>query len=1340
MKHLRFKICLLLLWLLRFAETAAQPYTYHHVGVNDGLSHYSVLSIYVDERDLVWVGTSDGLNLWSGYDFTVFKTDPEDSGSLFCDNILRVTGDRNGRIWILTLNGIAQFDISDNRFTTLCTGDDYCIASSGGRLLAGRGNTVFMLREGEMAPVCSLSDASAEITALYADFEHDVILAGTSRHGLWRLKRLGDGTFRESLVLDDVHVTEIYRDSRSRYWIGTNNDGVYVSSDDLSSFRNFRHDSHDANSIGSNFVRTFCEDADQMIYIGTFDGFNTCDPVDGTLHRYTSLGSYTDLGYRTAIESTSVWTIACDSRNNIWIGTYFEGIYCFNPGHNIYSKVTASDNEHNGLSSPIVSGIAEDRSGNLYIATEAGGFCRYDRRTGRFEWVRHLNSQAQDYSYDNIKSLYYDPSADLLWLGTHRGGLFRYDPRTGRLRQYSPPHTRHSTSRIVRQILPWRDRLLLATHAGLWCFDPVSETFDRLSGIEMTGIISELALSADGRSLYLAGDRQLLYRYDFQSRSISSCRFGSEETLAGNLAASHLLEDSSGRIWVGTENDGIYLFRPDSSSFEHICNLTNNKVCSICELADGRFVVTTSNGLNLLDAYGRSTLKLEAHRELPLRMFNQDALFIASDSTIYAGGIDGMISFRIDHLSPAAPLMSIFPMRLTVDGRNCPLDMLDGGVTEIPHNSAVTVKYAVPNLSLISADLQYRLRGHGDDEWIEMPNDNTVTLINLQPALYTLQVRAVDKNGQFFSMHSASLRIMPPWYGRWWAYALLALVALVLLAVVFRIHSTHIELRASLEYERKKSLDQEELGKSKLRFFTNVAHEFRTPLTIIIGHIESLLQSQIFEPRLYRKLMLIYKSATNMQQLTDELLDFRKHEQGYMKIQASEHDLIHFLQELSIVYREYAATQNIVLQFRPQTERLMVWYDTVQLQKVVSNLLSNALKYTECEHGRITLTASREDEWAVIRVEDNGKGIPAAEIESIFQRFYRTDTVHVGSGIGLSLTKGIVERHGGRIEVQSVENQGSVFTVRLPLGSDHLAADQIASKPAAVQTEVAIPDIPDMPDVAEEIVDQSIQQSVRGGERRFKMLVAEDNEELRALFVEIFGDSYQVVLAGDGAEALEIMKRFTPDIIVSDIVMPNMNGFEFCKAVKGNFETSHIPFIALTAYASTANNIRGFQLGADDYIAKPFNTSILLSRCNNLINNRIAMREKFGGQQHIEPQNLVYSSMDRQFIERAMEVIDANIDNPQFSITFFAKEMAMARTKLFVKLKAISGQTPSEFIKTIKLQRAADMLVNNPEYNVSDICELLGFNTLRYFSTCFKQKYGISPLQYRHRRGRLGDS
>lgn len=1323
--------------MLCSARIAAQPSTYHHIGVVDGLSHYSALSIYVDERDLIWVGTSDGLNLWSGYDFTVFKTDPNNPESLFCDNIQRVTGNGNGKIWIQTINGVAEFDIGSNSFTTICTGNDYRICSSGDELYIGQGHSIFRVHDCTVELVYSLCDTSVSISALYADAQRHILLVGTSHHGLYKLEQRPDDAVEESRLIDSVNVSEIYSDSSGRYWVGTNNDGVYMSDNGLHSFRNFRHDSHNPNSIGSNFVRTFCEDAHHTIYIGTFDGFNTYNPDDGMLHCYSSLGSYADIGYRTAIESTSVWSIACDRQNNIWIGTYFEGLYYFNPEYNIYRKISASDNERNGLSSPIVSGITEDRNGNLYIATEAGGFCRYDRRADRFEWIRHLNALTLDNSYDNIKSLYYDRTADILWLGTHMGGLFRYDPRTGRLRQFSPPHTHHSTSRIVRQILPWKDRLLLATHAGLWCFDPATETFDRMPGIDQTGIISELVLSRDGRSLWLAGNKPLLYRYDFDQRRMVSYRFSSEETLAGNLSATHLCEDSSGNIWVGTENDGIYIFNTVSTSFEHIDNLTNNKICSIAELADGRFIITTSNGLNLFDYKRHSIIKQQANRELPLSMLNQDALFVASDSTIYAGGIDGMISFRIDQLPSATPPTHIFPMRLTIDGRNQPLHMLPDGhntgdaLIVAPRHSVITVKYAIPNLSFTSADLQYCLSGHGADEWFDMPNDNTVTLINLQPDRYTLQVRIIDKNGELLSMHSFAMRIRPPWYGRWWAYALFALTAIVLMAIVFRIHTYHIELRASLEYERKKRLDQEELGNSKLRFFTNVAHEFRTPLTVIIGHIESLLQSHIFESRISRKLKLIHKSASNLQQLADELLDFRKHEQGYMKIHAEKHDIIKFLRELSIVYREYAATQNITLQFRPETEQLFVWYDAVQLQKVFNNLLSNAIKYIECEHGRITLTASREDQWAVIRVEDNGKGIPASEIEDIFQRFYRTDTVHVGSGIGLSLTKGIVERHGGRIEVESVEHQGSVFTVRLPLGCSHLTGEQIVSMPAAAQIETQIPDTVD------DTEDDTLEN---GGGGKFKMLIAEDNEELQALFGEIFGDMYQVVIANDGAQALDIMKHFTPDIIVSDIVMPNMNGFEFCKAVKSNFETSHIPFIALTAYASTANNIRGFQLGADDYIAKPFNTNILISRCNNLINSRLAMREKFSGQQHVEPQNLVYTSLDKQFIEQAMKVIEAHIDNPQFNITLFAKEMSIARTKLFAKMKAISGQTPSEFIRTIKLQRAAELLVNNPEYNVSDICELLGFSTPRYFSTCFKQKYGISPLQYRQRRGRLDDN
>lgn len=941
------------------------------------------------------------------------------------------------------------------------------------------------------------------------------------------------------------------------------------------------------------------------------------------------------------------------------------------------------------------------------------------------------------------------------------GGLFRYDAGSGRLRQYAlPSHSaQDALSQIVRQIIPWRNRLLLATHAGVWSFTPETERFERLPGADHRGIVSELCLSKKGGELWLAGKQPLLYRYDFAKQRMSSYRFGAENSLSGNLSASHLYEDSAGRIWVGTENDGIYLFHPEETRFEHLNNFSSNRICSIAELSDGRFVVTVSNGINILDYDTRSILKQQTHREVPLQMINQDALFIASDSTLFVGGIDGMISFRMENITATKPSAQIFPMSLRIDDREQPLALLDasekgGRRLELRLSSSrmstLSVKYAVPNLAFTSMNLEYRLQRRNDDAWSPMSNDNTVTLVNLQPGQYELQVRAIDKNGQIAATHAFTVRVLPPWYNRWWAWTFYVALIAMLLFVGIRSRLNHMQLLTSLEYERKRSHDQEELGKSKLRFFTNVAHEFRTPLTVIIGHIESMIQMRISDPRIYKKLMLIYKSSMSLRNLTGELLDFRKHEQGYMKISATENDLVRFLKENYTIFREYALTKGIEMQFHTQLDRILVWYDERQMQKVINNLLSNALKYTEREKGRIVIGVSADADQAVLRVEDNGKGIPAEETELIFQRFYRTDKVHVGSGIGLALTKGIIELHGGTIEVESVEGEGSAFIVRLPLGRAHLSDEQIAEGESTLIERTLQEDVPpvrteaDLSDAevaatATELAETTGTMAAENPEerKRYRMLVVEDDEHLRELLGEIFRDHYEVEIAVDGLDALERMKRFVPDIIVSDIVMPHMNGFELCKAVKTHFDTSHIPFVALTAYASAANNILGFQVGADDYITKPFNANILITRCNNLINSRIVLKEKFSRQQHVEPQNLVYTKLDREFLDRAMAVIEANIRNPEFSISQFAKEMCMARTKLFVKFKAISGQTPSEFIMTIKLHRAADMLLNNAEFNVTDICDQLGFSTLRYFSKCFKDMYRISPMQYRRRRGRI---
>ncbi|WP_196016653.1 ATP-binding protein [Alistipes senegalensis] len=1342
---------------------SAHEFNYRHIGVAEGLSHYSVISIYIDERNLVWAGTPEGLNLWSGYDFTHFKTDPDDPESLFCDNILRVTGNRNGKVWIQALDGVAEYDVSNNRFTTLRTGEGYQICYAG-KLYLARQNRIERMEKGKIEPFYTLCNASAEISALFVGPERQLLLAGTRNHGLYLLRRHADTAIEERRLIPDCSVTSIYRDGSGRYWIGTEKDGLFLSENGLRSFQQFTYSPHDPHSIGSDFIRTFCEDSAGQVYIGTFAGFCTFDERTRTFCRHSALERHADLKYRNGIESTSVWSMVNDGQNNLWIGTYFEGIYCFDPAHNSYRKYIVSDNEHDGLSSPIVSGITEDENGNLYIATEAGGFCHYDRTTGRYRQVRTLSNPVVGGgdSYNNIKNFYYDLRRRALWLGTHLGGLFRYEAGSGRLRQYAlPSHSPgDALSQIVRQIVPRRNRLLLATHAGVWSFDPETERFERLPGADHRGIVSELCLSKTSDALWLAGKQPLLYRYDFAEQRMSSYRFGSENSLSGNLSASHLYEDSAGRIWVGTENDGIYLFHPGENRFEHLNNFSSNRICSIAELSDGRFVVTVSNGINILDYAARSIVKQQTHREVPLQMINQDALFIASDSTLFVGGIDGMISFRMENITAPKPSARIFPMSLRIDDREQPLALLgapeDDRQPELrlssSHMSTLAVKYAVPNLAFTSMNLEYRLQKRNDDTWSSMPNDNTVTLVNIQPGRYELQVRAIDKNGEIAATHASMLRVLPPWYNRWWAWTVYVALIGILLFFGIRSRLNHIQLLTSLKYERKRSHDQEELGKSKLRFFTNVAHEFRTPLTVIIGHIESMIEMRISDPRIYKKLMLIYKSSMSLRNLTGELLDFRKHEQGYMKISATENDLVRFLRENYTLFREYALTQGIEMQFRPQLDRILVWYDERQMQKVINNLLSNALKYTEREKGHIVVSVSADADQAVLRVEDNGKGIPAEELELIFQRFYRTDKVHVGSGIGLALTKGIIELHGGTIEVESVEGEGSAFIVRLPLGRAHLSDEQISNGGSTLTEGALQRDIPRIgkgADVSDEEVaatetglDETTETTATDNpeeRKKYRMLIVEDDEQLRDLLGEIFRDHYEVEIAVDGLDALERMKHTVPDIIVSDIVMPHMNGFELCKAVKTCFDTSHIPFVALTAYASAANNILGFQVGADDYITKPFNANILISRCNNLINSRIVLKEKFSRQQHVEPQNLVYTKLDRAFLDRAMAVIEANIHNPEFSISQFAKEMCMARTKLFVKFKAISGQTPSEFIMTIKLRRAADMLLNNTEFNVTDICDRLGFSTLRYFSKCFKDTYHISPMQYRRRQGRISE-
>jgi len=490
------------------------------------------------------------------------------------------------------------------------------------------------------------------------------------------------------------------------------------------------------------------------------------------------------------------------------------------------------------------------------------------------------------------------------------------------------------------------------------------------------------------------------------------------------------------------------------------------------------------------------------------------------------------------------------------------------------------------------------------------------------------------------------------------------------------------------------------------------------------------MQIEPFTPKVYNKLLSIYKNSLQMRGLISELLDFRKQEQGHMKIRVSSHNLVDFLYENYLLFLEYANNKQIHLSFNKEGDVLEVWYDSKQMQKVVNNLLSNALKHTP-ENGSITMEVKQRDNQVIISIADTGSGIKAEEVNKIFDRFYQTEqsaplSLGEGTGIGLALTKGIVELHHGTIEVKSEVGKGSTFTITLPMGNNHFAPDQISwQTDEAYQVEVKTPEIGELTEMEWE--DTEPQKRIPDA----KMLIVEDNEAIRDMLSHIFSNFYQVVVVSNGQEALQIVHEEMPHIVLSDVVMPLMSGTELCKRIKNDPETCHIPVVLLTARTAIKHTIEGLRIGADDYITKPFNVNILVSRCNNLVNSRLLLQEKFSRQPQTTPQMLATNPMDKEILDRAIGIIEQHLDDTSFNINVFAREMGMARTNLFAKIKAITGQTPNDFIITIRLKRGALMLRNNLELNVSEIADKIGFSSSRYFSKCFKDAYHVNPLAYR---------
>lgn len=1299
---------------------------------------------------MLWIGTRVGLNIYDGEKIHTFKVEKENPYSLPSNIILKVTGDKNGKVFILSPDGVSQFNMETQKFSYIHKGKADCIYYNDG-LHISIGNTVYVSNSDNTAfkALFSLPPEVQAINSLISDNRGNFWI-GTSAQGIYKYNLQ---TNEYNNIIKQGNITQLYIDSENTLWAGSWENGLYNITND-GKITNFLKEEN-KESISSNFARAICQDNQGNIWIGTFKGVDKYDKSTGHFTHYTSDNSWNSLTH------PSVWCIEKDNQGTLWIGTYFGGVNYINPEYSIYKRYEYSPESDKGLSSPVIGRMIEDEKGNIWIATEGGGINYLDRETGKIKWYKKNEGQKNSISHDNIKSLLLDSTDNTLWIGTHTGGLNKFNLNTGIISQYSSIQGDSTSipSDIIRDIERYtKDSLIIATQNGLCFFNKRTgkcrQILNHLPGNRKVGMVADITYDHND-NLWIAATGEGVYVYNIKTGKIRNYRHktGHQGSISNNNI-NNITTDSEGNIWLCTSGSGLDLYQPETDSFINFDRKNNNLPDDcIYQAAEspitGNLLLITTDGFCIFDRKNKTFKSYNSANGFPLNAINENALYITKDGEVFLGGIHNMVSFFEKDLVRVPKPYSILATGLLVNGEYItPGDthnILDKSLgytncIELNHKQNMfCIEYCVTNhIPENKGNIIYRLEGFSE-QWNEARNSNEITYTNLNPGTYRLIIKAEGVDESVCEPLVLTIKIKAPFYSTPLAYIIYILSAAILIYYLISIYIARLRLSESLKLEQRHAENIKKENQAQLRLFTNISHEFRTPLTLIISQIETLLQNNKFSQHVYSKLSAIYQSCMQLRELITELLDYRKQELGYFKLQVSNSNIVNFIKENYLLFSDYASKKGIKMEFSTQENDIQLWYDPKHMQKVINNLLFNAIKHTP-KGGKISISISADSSNVYISISDTGEGIPGKDIEKIFDIFYQSEHTGstmpglTGSGIGLALVKNIISMHHGMIDVTSKPGKGSTFTVTLPLGKGHFSTEEIDEK---TNTENDIIPTPYISEVTEVSPSENSTGDMSETDKDIlhtdkpRMIVVEDNDDIRHIIKEILSPFYNIHDYSNAEEALANLISLMPDIVITDVMMPGMDGKELCKSIKDNPVTSHIPVILLTAQTAVEQYIEGYQTGADDYITKPFNTRLLISRCNNLVNSRLLLQEKFSHRPETSVQMLATNKMDKEILDKAISIIEANIGNSDFNMNIFAREMGMARTNLFAKIKAITGQTPNDFIISIRLKKGALLLRNNPELNITEIAERLGFSSARYFSKCFKDLYNISPLSYR---------
>lgn len=1298
--------------------------SFAHIGLEDGLSQSTVLSITQDVQGNMWFATFNGVNRFDGYDFTVYRHETGNAGSIGDNMVYAVKADDKGGVWVGTNNWLSYYDADRDAFRNYrCPQKEEDVRVmqiadvDDSRLLVNTSAGLYVFHVADTSFVQSGLPADLfrlKATAIYRS--KDSLYIG-AKDGLWMYSFA-------SRTLEHLHALPLGRKEiltllqhGNHLWIGTEGDGLYRMDRTTRELRHYTAGGPDG--LSSNFVRSLALDARNRLWVGTFTSLDIYDEATGRFQVYTS-----NRRQNRSLSQSSIRSIFMDSQGGMWLGTYFGGLNYYHPLRERFRHIRFSP-EGNSLNDNVIGCITEDRKGNLWIGTNNGGVNYYDIRSGEYTYY----TKEQGLGSNDVKAIYVDEQAGKVYIGTHTGGLNILDRRTGRIESLMPETTR-LTNMNVFAIQPCADgrHLWIGTLEGLVHFDKATKTFSDIKGNVSLGVKRIRTLLLDQENRLWVGGEDGLAVCSGKGDSLSSVRMVSGESAFESATVYGVFEASDGDIWIATRN-GLYGFSAGRDSVVHYSvadGMPDAIVYGVLEDEKHRLWISTDNGLSCFDPESRKFRNFTDVDGLQSNQFTPYACCLASSGEMYFGGINGITAFHPERLqdNPYAPRAVISELRLFGDPVH-PNDQtgilqkhisLTDRITLNHKQSSFALSFVVSNYIADKHNtFAYKLDGYDKRWFVVDDNQRWATYANLPHGTYNFLVKVANNDGKWCDeVTSLEIKVLPAWYQTWWAIALFALMIIGVITLVIRFY-----------WERADKVRQKELQEVKTRFFINISHELRTPLTLIVAPLQDLLD-KVTDKWVRSQLEYMKRNTDRLLHLVNQLMDYRRAEKGVFELRVKCINVGQIVEKNFRYYEPLARKKHIDYNLRSELGGRQVWCDASYIELILNNLLSNAFKYTnDGQSIFVNLKAAGDD--LLLQVQDTGVGIPVNKQAKIFERFYQVESEHIGSGIGLSLVQKLVELHHGRIEVDSAVGKGSCFSVYLPLSREAYAEEELSGGTQQEEPvystnarDMYIVDTEEALEPAESDVDT---------ERKETVLVVEDNDEIRHYMSHGLERFFVVREVENGEEAVELLKTEEISLILTDVMMPVMDGIQLCKYVKQNLKTCHIPVIILSAKAEVKDQLDGLQVGADDYIAKPFSLSVVVMKIKNILRTHYRAIEHYSKSLEIEPEKIALNRLDEEFLSKAVSVVEKNLEKPDFSADDFALEMGMSRSSLHLKMKGITGESTTEFIRKIRFNQACKLLKEG-RYNVAEISTMVGFSTPSYFSTSFKKYIGCMPSEY----------